>query len=435
MAWLGRIHQAFYTTTFEKDEWRLMESSDYMGRIPQQGTLGRPGLDCGFFTLTFAMEMSLGKREFDFEQNDIPAIRNWMAHAIVNYGKVNDSDDLGKMSGPENDTFTTPPHTSLGTSVTPAGSQKLPVTGLHDLLREAGNVKIGKGGHGPHGSSKPPEPKAANQQTTHTFGVPRHGRPEKTTDNMTFNECLQHLCDRAPDPTASKAVPEVAGHSIVQQSASDVKKTSRIFALGNATCHPSPRAPPSPDNWEVGGQRLRTRDVTSSRLSTYIGDREVVSLSSLKTKAVTEEFVTVGVVVSKKTVLGQDGNYAIWTLSDLKGSEVMIFLFDNAYQAMWQAHKSIVVMISSPTYKREQTDETQPVYWMNAAHQVVRLGLSADYGMCTKLRKDGEACGNYVNAATSSCCIWHTRSGNGQHAMKRNPGVSRVSVCPISIST
>ena len=180
---------------------------------------------------------------------------------------------------------------------------------------------------------------------------------------------------------------------------------------------------------------LRTRDVKSSCLSNYIRDREVVSLSNLKTQPVTEKFVTVGVVVSKKTKNGNRGNYDIWTLSDLNGSEIMIFLFASAYEAKWQEHKGIVAMISSPTYKRDQTDETQPAYWINAADQVVRLGLSADYGMCTKLRTDGQACGNYVNAARSSCCCWHSCSGKGKYPSKRIPAGSRVSVCPISIST
>jgi hypothetical protein len=65
-----------------------------MGPTPQQGTPSEAGVDCGFFTLLFAMEISLGRPQFDFGQIDIPRIRNWMAHNMINLGKQNETYDL-----------------------------------------------------------------------------------------------------------------------------------------------------------------------------------------------------------------------------------------------------------------------------------------------------------------------------------------------------
>jgi hypothetical protein len=68
-----------------------------MGPTPQQGTPSDVGVDCGFFTLVFAMEISLGRIQFGFGQEDIPAIRNWMTHTMVSYGKQNDTYDLPRL--------------------------------------------------------------------------------------------------------------------------------------------------------------------------------------------------------------------------------------------------------------------------------------------------------------------------------------------------
>ena len=68
-----------------------------MGTTPQQGTPSEAGVDCGFFTLLFAMEISLGRTQFDFGQTDIPRIRNWMAHNMINLGRGNGTYDLPRL--------------------------------------------------------------------------------------------------------------------------------------------------------------------------------------------------------------------------------------------------------------------------------------------------------------------------------------------------
>jgi hypothetical protein len=68
-----------------------------MGTTPQQGTPIETGVDCGFFTLLFAMEISLGRSQFDFGQTDIPRIRNWMTHNMINLGKGNGTYDLSRL--------------------------------------------------------------------------------------------------------------------------------------------------------------------------------------------------------------------------------------------------------------------------------------------------------------------------------------------------
>jgi hypothetical protein len=97
MTWLLKRHESIYDSRFLAEDWQHVSSSTCMGPTPQQGTPGDAGVDCGFFTLVFAMEISLGRTHFGFGQTDIPAIRNWMTHTMVSYGKQNDTYDLPRL--------------------------------------------------------------------------------------------------------------------------------------------------------------------------------------------------------------------------------------------------------------------------------------------------------------------------------------------------
>ncbi len=51
-------------------------------------------MDCGLFTLAFAMELSLGRKTLEVQQTDILAMRNWIAHTMLYYGKQNGTSEL-----------------------------------------------------------------------------------------------------------------------------------------------------------------------------------------------------------------------------------------------------------------------------------------------------------------------------------------------------
>jgi Ulp1 family protease len=94
MRWLKKRNEDIHKIRFPTEDWKLMSSFTCMGHTPQQGTPNDAGVDCGFFTLAFAMDISLGRTQFSFGQKDIPVIRNWMTHTIVSYEIQNDTYDL-----------------------------------------------------------------------------------------------------------------------------------------------------------------------------------------------------------------------------------------------------------------------------------------------------------------------------------------------------
>ena len=79
----------------DRSQWRVINASDWVGKIPRQGTPGTGvGVDCGLFTLAFTREFSLGHKTIKVQQSDVLAMRNWIAHTMLHYGKQNGTSEL-----------------------------------------------------------------------------------------------------------------------------------------------------------------------------------------------------------------------------------------------------------------------------------------------------------------------------------------------------
>ena len=101
MTWLIGEHRRITSTNtspgrpLDCSQWRVINASNWVGRIPRQGTPGTGvGVDCGLFTLAFAMELSLGHKMLEVQQSDILAMRNWIAYTVLRYGKLNGTSEL-----------------------------------------------------------------------------------------------------------------------------------------------------------------------------------------------------------------------------------------------------------------------------------------------------------------------------------------------------
>ena len=101
MTWLDGEHRRITSTSttqgrpLDRSQWRAINASDWVGKIPRQGAPGQGvGVDCGLFTLAFAMELSLGHKTLEVQQTDILAMRNWIAHTMLHFGKQNGTSEL-----------------------------------------------------------------------------------------------------------------------------------------------------------------------------------------------------------------------------------------------------------------------------------------------------------------------------------------------------
>jgi hypothetical protein len=95
MTWLDGEHRGIPGRPLDRSQWRIINDSDWVGKVPRQGAPGQGvGVDCGLFTLAIAMELSLGRKTLEVQQTDILDIRNWIAHSMLHYGKQNGTSEL-----------------------------------------------------------------------------------------------------------------------------------------------------------------------------------------------------------------------------------------------------------------------------------------------------------------------------------------------------
>ena len=95
MIWLEGEHQRSTKRPQDSASWRAINASEWVGTTPRQGTPGHGvGVDCGLFTLAFAMELSLGHGSIETQQLDILAMRNWIGYTMLHFGKLNNTYEL-----------------------------------------------------------------------------------------------------------------------------------------------------------------------------------------------------------------------------------------------------------------------------------------------------------------------------------------------------
>ena len=165
--------------------------------------------------------------------------------------------------------------------------------------------------------------------------------------------------------------------------------------------------------------------------------RNVVRISRLKGGPPSGDWVTIGVVATASSkVSSKGGAYCIWRVTDLNGSNILVFLFGEAYQKFWGEFAGVVVALlnPAPSENKDRKDDGTPAYSVRHEGQLLKLGKSKDFGICKSLRLDGQPCQNVSTMgagrsaeeekedqplARQCACRWLCR----EHVL------SRVSVC------
>lgn len=79
----------------------------------------------------------------------------------------------------------------------------------------------------------------------------------------------------------------------------------------------------------------------------------------------------------------------VWGLADLEGTELGVFLFDEAYDAHWkQAEGAVVALLNASLLPA--TEKNKFAFKVARAAEVVVLGIATDFGIC-KGTSAGEA--------------------------------------------
>ena len=140
-------------------------------------------------------------------------------------------------------------------------------------------------------------------------------------------------------------------------------------------------------------------------------------------------WATVGVLtdkgVTRETANGR--NYARWTLADLSGTSVSLFLFGDAYSDWWRADVGAVMAVLRPKLSprggsAENDKHSAASISVDGPAQLLKLGTCPDLGTCRGTRRDGTRCTMPVNAsnpAAAYCCFHAGAALRVQHASKQ----------------
>ncbi|OIW14711.1 hypothetical protein TanjilG_33053 [Lupinus angustifolius] len=205
----------------------------------------------------------------------------------------------------------------------------------------------------------------------------------------------------------------------------DVAPNPRIPLKPKSKPKPKPR--PLTDDADLdtfSGLRIRDRLLTSMELRDSFSDIRFVRLSVIKNLLNGDSFsgswVTVGVLTEKgsirKTSTGKE--YCIYKITCLDENTVSLFLFAHAYQSHTQHKPGTVFALFNSNVRRDTNGDGYSLS-IYSPGQILKMGMSVDYGVCKGRRPDGMACTLAINKRNGTYCKYHKNKASDKYSTMR----------------
>ncbi|RDX74764.1 Protein MCM10-like protein, partial [Mucuna pruriens] len=239
-------------------------------------------------------------------------------------------------------------------------------------------------------------------------------------------DLLLSLQDRVPDTPPSSPT---AGYLSDDESSKQREKPD-MSVFKNAVQDCLPYDPPKvskPSNTPVtndsqldkfSGLRIRNQLLTPAELREHFSDIRFVRLSVIKNSLIGDTFsgswATVGVLTEKgsQKTSSSGKSFCIWKIGCLDENTVSLFLFGDAYQKNMQEQAGTVFALFNCTVRKDTVVlncyELVPFFGngfslsIYSTRQIMKMGISADYGVCKGKRTDGMACTLVINKYTNN---------------------------------
>ncbi|RLN90972.1 hypothetical protein BBJ28_00015743 [Nothophytophthora sp. Chile5] len=157
------------------------------------------------------------------------------------------------------------------------------------------------------------------------------------------------------------------------------------------------------------GLRISDRTVSAQELRDEMEGRKYIHLGQMDLAPKdtftngTTDWVTIGVLIrktlSKPTANGS--TFMVWGLSDLNGTELGVFLFDDAYAAHWKELVGSVVALMNAALL-PATEKNKFAFKASQRAEIVKLGKAVDFGICKGVTSGEARCRLAVNTAKVS---------------------------------
>ncbi|KAL5205953.1 hypothetical protein ABZP36_034162 [Zizania latifolia] len=199
------------------------------------------------------------------------------------------------------------------------------------------------------------------------------------------------------------------------------------------------------------GLRIRNLTASPTEITNRLADIRFVRISAIKNLAGGDSFsgcwATARVVLDKGAprVSAQGKEYSIWKMGALDDSEVSVFLFGDAHAhnsgavfALFNGNVRMdngVPFFNGISFFTLQNDSFQSDAELHVSQgrgfsvsvasvgQMMKIGMSADFGICKGKRKDGMSCTMGINKRKGSYCKFHLSHKKGALALVQPRGV------------
>lgn len=178
------------------------------------------------------------------------------------------------------------------------------------------------------------------------------------------------------------------------------------------------------------GLRIYKPLVSHAELTEKMQGRTAVPISRLKNHlkllqndSSGQDWVVAGVVMHKNNAkTSQKGHqYCVWKMTDLTMDMKTfgLFLFGNAYKALWKTNAHTVIGILNPSVLENKDDKDEATLSIDNPQRVMILGQTKDLGKCKSVKKNGEPCSMAVNLKLGEFCVYHVKQEYGKFSKRR----------------
>ncbi|KAI0493983.1 hypothetical protein KFK09_024113 [Dendrobium nobile] len=178
------------------------------------------------------------------------------------------------------------------------------------------------------------------------------------------------------------------------------------------------------------GIKIRNQLVSSVELSNRFSDVRFVRMSVIRNllsgDTLSGSWATVGVLTEKgeAKVSSAGKNYCIWKMGSLDETNVSVFLFGDAYKMNSAERVGAVFALFNSNVRKDDAGQGFSLS-LYSVGQILKIGTSADYGVCKGNRKDGMACTMAINKYKTSRSYTTARTelkgGNLKMAFRPQP--------------
>ncbi|GLT42925.1 hypothetical protein SLA2020_169020 [Shorea laevis] len=175
---------------------------------------------------------------------------------------------------------------------------------------------------------------------------------------------------------------------------------------------------------KFSGLRIRNSLFSREELSERLSDIRFVRLSTIKNLLAGDTlsgcWATVGVLIEKgvprTSSIGQE--YSIWKIGCLTEDTVSLFLFGDAYKQNRKEEEGTVFALFNGSARKDSKGQGFSLS-LSSANQILKIGTSADYGVCEGKRTDGVPCTLVINKRRGKYCQYHKSKASERYTTQR----------------